>query len=252
MKNILTIIIACIFISWSIGAHAVWYQVELIVFENLYPQSDGEVWHKTPDLIELDDTVILKSIRNAISGVSEENNTSDEDIQLLPYTILPDENYRMNGIYRVLRLSREYRPLYHVSWQQPGLDGNQAKSVHLQTNDVANLYELTMPATLVTDPMPVNFYEPVNLSLDGTLRIRSNLYLYLDLDMVLFRQPPLQESDYIEEISVPELPSLQVPEIEPVEYVRLFETRRIKLNELHYFDHPMFGVIVQVSRYGTE
>jgi hypothetical protein len=32
------------------------------------------------------------------------------------------------------------------------------------------------------------------------------------------------------------------------EFVRLTETRQIKLEELHYFDHPLFGVLVQVSR----
>ena len=30
--------------------------------------------------------------------------------------------------------------------------------------------------------------------------------------------------------------------------LELKETRRIKLNEIHYFDHPMYGVILQVSR----
>ena len=29
---------------------------------------------------------------------------------------------------------------------------------------------------------------------------------------------------------------------------RLFEKRRLKLNEKHYFDHPKFGVLIQVSR----
>ena len=37
-----------------------------------------------------------------------------------------------------------------------------------------------------------------------------------------------------------------------IESVRLTESRRIKLNELHFFDHPLFGVILQVSRYETE
>ena len=29
----------------------------------------------------------------------------------------------------------------------------------------------------------------------------------------------------------------------------LREKRRVKLNELHYFDHPFFGMLVRVSRY---
>lgn len=33
---------------------------------------------------------------------------------------------------------------------------------------------------------------------------------------------------------------------------RLVEKRRIKLNEVHYFDHPKFGVLMQVSRLEVE
>ena len=29
---------------------------------------------------------------------------------------------------------------------------------------------------------------------------------------------------------------------------RMVEKRRLKLNERHYFDHPKFGLLVQVSR----
>lgn len=32
---------------------------------------------------------------------------------------------------------------------------------------------------------------------------------------------------------------------------RLNQNRRIKLNEIHYFDHPKFGIIIQVSPYET-
>lgn len=251
MKKVITQSIIFIAFIWSASAHAVWYQVELIVFENLYPESDGELWYQTPRLIDLDDTVILKSYHESLAMRSEEGDISSQgDSPLVPYSILPEDNYRLDGIYRVLRLSREYRPLYHISWQQPGLDGDQSKPVHLQANDVSNLYELTIPASLVTEPMPENFYEPVELSIDGSLRIRSSLYLYVDLDMVLFRQAPEQESESNGSIKTIEQTLQQMSEIDPVEYVRLVETRRIKLNELHYFDHPMFGIIIQISRYG--
>jgi len=35
-------------------------------------------------------------------------------------------------------------------------------------------------------------------------------------------------------------------------YAQMKETRRIKLNELHYFDHPLFGVLMRVTRLGVE
>lgn len=244
----------CYFIIvWSSSAQAVWYQIELIVFENLYPDIDGELWYQMPELVGLDDAVVLKKM-NEIESLSsgEEVASENPEFMLHPYTILPDNNYRMNGIYRVLRLSREYRPLYHVTWQQPGFDGSKAIPVHIQSEDASNLHELTIPAELVTEPMPVDFYEPVELVLDGTLRIRSNLYLYIDLDMVLFREPPLLNIMEEGELELAKNPMEQYRELNPVEYIRLTETRRIKLNELHYFDHPMFGVILQVSRYEPE
>ena len=33
---------------------------------------------------------------------------------------------------------------------------------------------------------------------------------------------------------------------------RLKENRRLKLNEKHFFDHPKFGLLMQVSRLETE
>ena len=31
--------------------------------------------------------------------------------------------------------------------------------------------------------------------------------------------------------------------------VRIKEQRQVKLREIHYFDHPLFGVLVQVTPY---
>ena len=232
-------------------AYAVWYQVEVIVFENIYPESDGEFWYKTPDLVPLKNTVELTSYYDESENLAEQpgDEITDKDV-LIPYGILPSSNHRLEGIFRVLRLSREYRPLYHVSWQQPGLEGNSAKLVHLQSENGASLFELTMPPLLATNPMPQNFYEPIKLIADGTVRIRSSLYLHVDLDMVLFRAPPVHDPEQL--LNQEEIENITNSSSDNfVEYVRLTESRRIKLNEMHYFDHPLFGVIIQVSRYGN-
>jgi hypothetical protein len=254
MKKLISLsVLTAVLLLGPTSAHAVWYQVEMIVFENLYPDADGEDWYRQPGLTPLENTVPLKAYRKpAEMPDNAEGQEKPPEESFVPYEILPESNNRLEGINRVLRLSREYRPVYHVSWQQPGLDGNQAKPVHVQAREQGNLFELTLPPELVTDPMPLDFYEPVELIIDGALRIRSSLYLYVDLDMVLFRTPPVTEKP--EPVGVVEETSGQLPlKIdESVEYVRLTESRRIRLNELHYFDHPLFGVILQVSRYGPE
>ena len=41
--------------------------------------------------------------------------------------------------------------------------------------------------------------------------------------------------------------ALTLDEEARADYARLTESRRVRLNEIHYFDHPLFGLIVQVS-----
>jgi Peptidoglycan-binding protein, CsiV len=65
----------------------------------------------------------------------------------------------------------------------------------------------------------------------GGVRIRVTRFLHADIDMAWF--PPALAD-------------------EVVQHVRLQESRKIKLNEVHYFDHPLFGVLLQVSRVGGE
>ena len=52
-----------------------------------------------------------------------------------------------------------------------------------------------------------------------------------------------------ERLGVPEswATSLEVPTL-----FRLEATRRMRSRELHYYDHPMFGVLVKVTPYGVQ
>ncbi len=293
------------------NAYAVWYQVELIIFEHLSPETDGEFWYSSPGLTSIEDSVILRhpdlikqleaqledqdsgpdivlfpTLEGTVNDASGDEDGESSDVELIPYSLLPEENLRLEGIYRVLSLSSDYNPIYHITWQQEGLDIDETKPVHIQVEDPSELYELTVPATLLMDPMPAEFYEPIKLLIDGTIRIRSTLYLHVDMDLVMFKPPPVKQDEMDEEIffDVDDFmdptnyeednnPGLIVSEIisdfelqyqqdgseeidinvnNPVEYVRLVESRRIRLNELHYFDHPLFGAIIQVSRYGEE
>ena len=63
--------------------------------------------------------------------------------------------------------------------------------------------------------------------IDGTVRVRSGPLLFVELDL-----------SYIIDANKPL-------------YTTIKEARKIKLNELHYFDHPLFGIIIRVSRLET-
>jgi len=239
-----------VFYLSAVQAEEVWYQVEMIVFEYLSPNLDDEVWPASPGLVSLNNIVELvqelpeeefldAKVSNELQPTVQEIQTTNE---VMPYLVLPEEEHQLEGIFRVLKLSREYRLVYHIAWQQPGIDNSRAKAVHVQAEDESRLYLPTFPPELLAGPIPDEFYEPIKLLFDGTVRIRSSMFLYVDIDLVYFKKPEILVPD--DQIEVMDM----LAETISADYVRLNESRRIKLNEFHYFDHPSFGVIIQVRR----
>lgn len=200
-----------------------WYQVEVIVFDRLYPNLDGEQWQNQEfkirgNMVELE---------------------PDSAQGFVPYTILNASRNRLSGVYRVLKLSSKYRPLYHVSWQQEATERRESRYVHIQKLDG----EVVTPVAETTEEP--EFIEQFNVMpdriVDGSIRIRSGFYLHADIDLSYFTQLPAENK-----IIRTSEESFQAGFDKTV--IKLKETRKIKLNEIHYFDHPMFGVILQVSR----
>ena len=83
------------------------------------------------------------------------------------------------------------------------------------------------------------------MKIDGTVRLRGGHFLYLDIDLAYFLNA-LPES-MINSAMINENVTNQLSD-----HTRLSESRKVKLNELHYFDHPLFGVITWVRRLSTE
>ena len=87
-------------------------------------------------------------------------------------------------------------------------------------------------------PENVELGEPMSLyQLDGTVQLYSRRYLHLDLD--------LRWTQLIDGGTVPAGELL--PET-TLRSFRLRESRRTRRGQLHYFDHPRFGVLVTVNR----
>lgn len=59
--------------------------------------------------------------------------------------------------------------------------------------------------------------------IDGTVKLHRARYLHLSADLILF------------------------PEFDLSNLFRLYQSRRMRSNELHYFDHPVFGVLSKVT-----
>ena len=229
--NLIKLIFAIVFLFLSHTVTAAsWYQVEVIVFDRLYPNLDGEQW-QNEEFKMRDNLVELEPATEVLD--SEQN--------LLPYMILDRNRHRLNGVNRVLKLSSEYRPLLHLSWQQPAAERRQSRYVHIQKIDG----EEATPVAETTEPAEEpEFLEELIMPdkiMDGSIRIRSGFYLHADIDLSYFKTLPAENK-----IIRTSEESFQNSFDKSV--IKLKETRKIKLNEIHYFDHPMYGVILQVSR----
>ena len=272
--------------AFSAPVFAAWYQVEVILFEYTEPDTDGELWYENPGLPGRDGSIELimgaaddmtgetmmsgyrSPVADDATGETMELGRPDspDDLDLMPYLALPEEYYRLDGVDKVLKLSREYRPLLHVTWQQPGLDSRNVRAIHLDNTlfeeKTTEQTELTWPElakewvparkelTSEDDAAPAEpewdwpVYTPPELAYDGLIRLRSSRFLHLDVDFAYFPELPEEPAP---DLSAAE-EATSVFEGQSADYVRLTESRRIKLNEIHYFDHPMFGLIIQVSR----
>ncbi len=86
-------------------------------------------------------------------------------------------------------------------------------------------------------PMRITASEPGDPDeLDGTVRFYINEYMHVVLHLLLKEPAPNAGS-----------PLFNSTPASPVLY-RLDDERRIRLNEVNYFDHPMFGVLLRVTR----
>ena len=205
------IIILLALALYGISVHAAGYQVELIIFENLTPATDGEI----------------SQVNRAYPDYSGALKLNDEAGSA--FRLLSPGLYKLGGIYNQLKASGKYRPIVHMAWQQPALYGDNARSVHI----------------LKTEPGATANPEDILVRIDGMVRVRASQFLHADVDLLYFPVVLPQSGSH------PDAADGTVVTA-PSGYSRLRESRRMKLNELHYFDHPLFGVIMHISRSGQE
>jgi len=208
------LLLGSLLLLFSNLVYAKWYQVEMVVFEHLATDTSGEMWNS-------DD---VPDYRNTIELVTDASGSN-------AFKMLPSSRYKLGGVNKVLKLSSGYRPVYHVAWQQPELRKSRAKKVHIKNPEA---------------------------KINGTVNLRGGHLLHLDLNISYFVDLYTESVTSFTEENI----SVAGEDVEGTEadeeiimsgtYAQMKETRRIKLNELHYFDHPLFGVIMRVTRLEVE
>ncbi|WP_405220148.1 CsiV family protein [Lentisalinibacter sediminis] len=218
------------------------FRVELIVFE--YGDSlagTTEDWSAPPDPVEDTATVDgaetgTEADTEADTEAAETGETGETGIAGDPpeepvfrFMPLPEEELELGELYRRLGNTDGYEPLLHVAWQQPGYDPETARSL-----DLSRLAELPD-------------------GLQGEARLYRSRFLHLELDLELWSEPQSALPAPQSATPTPLFPDRGRSDPgEPLEALapdvyRLNERRKLRSGELHYYDHPRYGVLAKVT-----
>jgi hypothetical protein len=124
---------------------------------------------------------------------------------------LRPEELKLGTEYRRLRALAAYEPLLHAGWVLPGLPEGDAKPLDLGSLGVLN-------------PR-------------GTVRVHLARFLHITLDLTYQANGAAAAATGVDGLD----------EIALAPQYRLTATRSARSNELHYFDHPAFGVLVRIT-----
>jgi Peptidoglycan-binding protein, CsiV len=130
-----------------------------------------------------------------------------------------DEMQLDNAYARIERLGA-YRALAHGGWVQEGLDEASARPMNLGTLGIVN------PA--------------------GTLRLHLGRYLHLTVDLE-YQAPGPAGAGAGQQTATSSAFGSPLTEFDVIPRYHLVEQRRARSGELHYIDHPMFGLLFLIT-----
>jgi Peptidoglycan-binding protein, CsiV len=222
------------------------YLVELIAIEQTGPDTaGGEIWDKF-SVVNSDRHMADSKTMPAAAPVI----TPDAEGPRWPEYA---EMVHLSEALTSLQNNPRFPVLAHMAWIQPITDKRDAIIVPVPAPVLAapgtpgqdgtgafpagSVPPGTEPATGVPGSAPPDAYNAASPGprLRGTVRIYENQLVFAEVDLQFASLPTT--------VRVPDGAVLSRPQV-----YRISEKRRIKLNEVHYFDHPYFGALIRVSR----
>lgn len=259
-----------------------WYEVEVIIFANKeFSTAKTETWpenvetpgyHQALDLSLPGFKPLVAKLPpvNSRAAKSKSRNPNSQNMYANgAYALLDSEFLQLSSIARRIRSSSQYDVVLHLAWRQPTFDEKEATPVFV------------FDSMMQRDPVPQPLSNP-NLGLEGyyfsneeagsygprfhwisgTLKLSVSRYLHLESDLhvkmkttvqeVIEESPPQESGGFGSFFGISSEPTPITIERPVLQDYRLFETRRMRSKEIHYFDHPLVGIVVKVTPYELE
>ncbi|HTJ15786.1 MAG TPA: CsiV family protein [Steroidobacteraceae bacterium] len=129
------------------------YDVELLIFRTLTPNASPEEW--SMEAAEAGQRLVIPEDEPSPFASNEPAPTTTAT-----YPALPPAKFKLQAIADTLKRSRNYQPLAHFGWTQPGYPRDDARY------------------------LPINSLVPAGSGLVGQVALSRGRYLHLTLDLV--------------------------------------------------------------------
>lgn len=179
-----------------------------------------------------------------------------------------------------------FTPVLHLAWRMPvaskrnspplhifagknlAFNLPQARSANNKTPESGsikgNQREQDLISNMINEPAPMPLSD--KWAIDGNLKIYLDHYLFIDSQLVI-RQEVMQEVMPLQTVQEQEIVNSEndvqvIKQIETqsaagrkqetvIKEILFDQNRRLRSEEIHYFDHPLMGMIVQIRKIAT-
>lgn len=277
--------LALILTSFSTLAETRWFEVEVLLFErnidmNKFIESIPSE-HKDIDVSNRINLIIPQYNKNCIKNMPCLHQKSP--VLMNEYNF--NKNTKFTNVEKSelkltkqrLRLNKHdsFKPLFHGAWRMPISSQSVQLPLHIFAGENFSLPEMTRLVAVKTELDASNDNDELTedqkrvnaeikalkdtWAIDGNLKISLDHYLNVDSQFLVRREISEDESKSISEIEVlsdengveiiKESDQIQENTQHTILKEMLFDQkRRLKSEEIHYFDHPLMGMIIQIRK----
>ncbi|WP_455211988.1 CsiV family protein [Kaarinaea lacus] len=258
-----------------------WYEVEVIIFANQQKRAaDTETWPEEVSTAGYDYVLDLalpgfSPLKPKLPPVNAQAAASSSgpainngDIYANgAYVLLDKDFFQLSNVAKKIDNSSQYDVVLHLAWRQPTFDEDKSIPVFV-FNNMLERDPTPEPISNSGTNQGYDFYVngletgPQYYWLSGTLKLSVSRYLHLESDLhikmrttrqeVIEESPPQESGGFGSFFGMSREPTPIMIERPVLQDYRLFETRRMRSTEIHYFDHPLMGIVVKVTPYEVE